>query len=153
MDNIDIDKASLEWIDQNGFERLPMYAGAREFVEELSEICDVSIVTARIGDYQQEFDATTKVKIKNDTYSWFRKHHILSSRRIRFSHNKVDLCVEEGISIIVEDKLSTALHAAASGMQAVVVDRAWNQYKNVDNVHRSHSYSELINIIKRLVSE
>src|SRR5690348_5057067 len=61
---IDMDKAAVDWIMKGGFEQMPVYGGAADFVKELHGLADVYVVTARIGDFKQKFGESVINKIK-----------------------------------------------------------------------------------------
>lgn len=150
LDTIDMEQASNEWIANDGFLELPAYPEAKEFVEELMTLGNVHIVTARIGDFEQEFATNTEIQIKNDTYEWFRMHHIPTNGKIRFAHKKLELCKEEDISILIEDKLSTVLGAAQEGIHSIILDRAWNQHPDRFRVYRAYGYDDILDFVRKL---
>jgi uncharacterized HAD superfamily protein len=150
VDKINFAEASNNWINQNGFEKIPAFDGVKEFVKELSKLYDVHIVTARIGDWEQNFTADIKNRIKKNTHNWLKKQGI-SACKLYFVHDKVPFCKELGISIIIEDKLETALNAAKEKIHAILIDRNYNHSKaNRLRVYRAHNFKEVLDQIKRL---
>lgn len=150
LDNVDMEKAADEFIASGGFITMSPYPGAKEFVKELMGLGNVYIVTARIGDFKNKFRPEVVEKIKNDTYNWFEQNGVPTGGNITFEHKKVDLCLENGISIIIEDKLETILRAAKNGVHSVVIDRAWNQHPDRFNVYRAHGYPQVLQIVRKL---
>src|SRR5574337_645556 len=106
--SINIDEAVLGWINDHGFDKAPVYNGAKEFVEQLNKLTNVFVVTARIGDFKQKFGDQVVDKIKSDTIDWFKDNKIPVDT-VFFDHNKIDFCKNNAISILIEDKLDTAL--------------------------------------------
>lgn len=150
LGHIDMEEASNNWIMDNGFLKLQPYPGAAEFVKQLMDVANVHIVTARIGDFDQDFPTKMQTKIKDDTYEWFAMHDIPTHGRIRFVSKKVNLCKEEDISILIEDKLSTVLQAAQEDIHSIIIDRGWNQHPERYKVYRVNGYDEAINIVRKL---
>lgn len=150
LDTIDMEVATNDWIADDGFLKMPVYPGADEFVKELMSLGNVHIVTARIGDFEQKFPTHTEIQIKNDTYEWFKTHKIPTNGKIRFSHKKVELCKEENISILIEDKLSTVLQASKEGIHSIILDRAWNFHPERYKVYRAKDYSEILDTVRRI---
>jgi uncharacterized HAD superfamily protein len=151
VDTIDFNDASYNWIKQNGFEKLPAYSGIKEFVKQLMSLYDVYIVTARIGDWEQKFSSDIKNQIKKNTYNWLKKYGIPSTK-LYFVHDKVPFCKEHGISIIIEDKLETALKAAKEGIHTILIDREYNNSKaNRFRIYRVYDFDEALGQIKRLI--
>lgn len=151
VDKVDVNTASIEWMKQDGFAKLPAYDGADAFVAQLMNDYDVYIVTARVGDWEQKLSKDVKNQIKENTYDWLKLRNIPVTR-LRFIHDKIPFCQEHGISIIVEDKLETALKAAKEGIRTILIDRGYNQSK-VERlkVYRSYDFNEALNHIAKLV--
>ena len=150
-DKVDIAGASQAWIMQGGMKDLSPYDGAGDFVRALSDMCTVYIVTARVGDWQTKMPVEVVEKIKSDTTEWLDSLGIDTSK-LFFSHEKVDFCLEHGISILVEDKMSTALEAAKSGLHTILVNRGWNGSKmDRYKIYRTYGYDDVLNTIKRLI--
>lgn len=150
LDHIDMEEASESFIVDGGFASLKPYPGAKEFVEELMRLGNVHVVTARIGDFRNRFSPEVKEQIKNDTYRWFEVNGIPTNGDIIFEHKKVDLCLDQGISILIEDKLSTVLDAAKNGIHAVVIDRGWNEHPDRVNVYRAYNYPQVLSVVRKL---
>jgi uncharacterized HAD superfamily protein len=113
---------------------------------------DVYIVTARIGDWEQKFSAETKNRIKKNTFMWLKKLGIPVTK-LYFAHDKVPFCQEHGISIMVEDKLETALKAAKKGIHTVLMNRGYNTSKiNRLRVYRAYNFDEALGHIERLTN-
>jgi len=150
LDHINMEEASDRFIRSGGFTKVKPYPGAKEFVEELMNIGNVHIVTARIGDFRNKFEPEMKDRIKNDTYQWFKDNDIPTNGEIIFEHKKVDLCLDQGISILIEDKLSTVLDAAKNGIHSVVINRGWNQHPDRLNVYRVYNYPQALFMVRKL---
>jgi len=151
VDKIDLDAASSAWMNNNGFSGLPSYTGAEEFVTNLMDNYDVYIVTARVGDWDQKLSKTTKDIIKKNTYDWLQDRGI-PANRLYFAHDKIPFCKEHQISVIVEDKLETALKAAKEGIHTVLIDRGYNQSKSERlRVYRVYNFNEALSQLKKLI--
>ena len=150
LSNIDKSSAIASWIKDDGFLRLSPYQGAREFVEQLIKLGNVYVVTARIGDWKYEFEKDITNQIKSNTHDWFKIHNIPVNNKITFSAQKVDLCLERGISIVIEDKLSTCIQAADNNINAIIINRGWNQYPDRLRMYRANSYNNILDFIRKL---
>lgn len=153
VDRIDFDKASREWIEQDGFEQLPIFDGAEEFVKELMNTCNVFIVTARIGDWNQKFPPETRDRIKNNTYNWLAKHGIPADR-LFFAHDKVPFCKMQGISVMIEDKMSTALDASKEGIHTILMNRGYNG-SQVDRfrIYRAFDFNDALKQLRKMIKQ
>jgi len=135
-----------EWLATGGYKTLPIYSGAKQFVYQLMDKFDVYIVTARIGDFHMNLPQKVIEGIKNDTFDWFRQHNIPSDG-IFFEHKKTDFCKAYNIPIMIEDKLSTVVEAANSGIKTVLMNRSYNQSsarRNHPNITVAYNYDEIL---------
>jgi uncharacterized HAD superfamily protein len=151
VDKIDVNAASVEWMRNDGFANVASYPGAEEFVAALMNAYDVYIVTARVGDWEQKLPKDLKNRVKQNTYEWLKARNIPITH-LHFIHDKIPFCQEHGISVIVEDKLETALKAAKEGIHTVLIDRGYNQSK-VERlrVYRVFNFNEALTQIAKLV--
>ena len=113
-------------------------------------MCSVYIVTARIGDWNQKFSQGLVDIIKEGTYSWLDKHGIPTDN-LHFHHDKVPFCIDNGISVMIEDKFSTALNGSKSGLHTVLMNRGYNgsqidRYK----IYRVYDFDEALAKVKEL---
>jgi len=149
LENIDLGEVSNKWISNGGFLTLETYPGAAEFVQNLRDIGNVYIVTARIGDWDGGLDNGATAKAKDDTSRWLEENGIPADN-LFFTHKKVDFCKNKNISILIEDKLKTALESANNGIHSIVMNRGWNQHSERFKVYRAHSYDDAINLVKKI---
>ena len=150
LKNIDLNKATVDWIMKNrGFLKAPIYDGAIEFVEELNKICNVSVVTARVGDWKQYFTEAVIDTIKNDTIQWFKNNNF-PVKEIIFEHKKVDYCRNNAIPILIEDKLETVKLGAKEGIHSILLNRAWNEYPERFKIYRTYNYQGVLDTIRKL---
>ena len=120
-----VNSAIDAWMLDDGFLNIPVYPGAKQFVYKLMDKYDVYIVTARMGDFKTRLADDVLVKIKKDTLKWFKKHGI-PAPKIFFDHNKIDFCLSNSISILIEDKFKTAKLGIQNGIDCVLMSRPWN---------------------------
>ena len=112
---------------------------------------DVYIVTARIGDWEQKFTKSVKDTIKNDTLAWLLNLGVPVDK-IYFIHDKIPFCQEHGISVMVEDKLETALKAAKEGIHTVLMDRGYNHSKSPRlRIYRVFNFTEALDQLTKLL--
>jgi len=148
--SINTDKATVDWILEGGFRKTPAYDGVKEFVEELNKLANVSVVTARIGDFKQKFGEEVVSKIKEDTATWFQTNKI-PVKEVIFEHKKIDFCKANAISALIEDKLETVLTGSKEGMHCILVNRAWNQHPDRLRVYRSYNYNDVLNFVRKMI--
>jgi uncharacterized HAD superfamily protein len=146
-----------KWVLGGGYDTMPIFPGAKEFVYKLMDKYDVYIVTARVGDFSLDLSGKVQKTIKRDTFRWLRKHGI-PSNKLFFEHNKVDFCQKNKIPILIEDKLPTVVDGADKGIRCILMDRSWNQDNNGlqrdhFNIFEAYSYDDILEILEELTSE
>lgn len=149
VENLDVVEATNRWISEGGYGKLPSYPGVKELYDELSKTHDVYIVTARVGDFGGNLDLGLQDQIKKETTDWL-KHNGIECDKVFFNHDKIDFCIRNGIYIIIEDKLSTALSAAKNGIDTILIDRAWNRSPSRYRIHRVYTYDEVLKTLNKL---
>jgi len=147
--HVDINTASNNWILNNGMRNIPSFPGTKKFAHSLFKQYDVTIVTARIGDWERQFSLRIKDQIMLDTRKWLQKLNI-PIKKLYFSHEKVDFCLKNNINIMIEDKLSTAISAAKNNIDTVLINRRYNKGPNKSRIHRVDSFNDVLNKIKEL---
>lgn len=143
IDKINIDNATIQWIAENGYLKLKPYAGAKEFVQSLSNDFDVYIVTARVGEFTGFHTDQIKRLIKQETIQWL-SDFIVDTNKVYFEYNKIDFCHRHNILCMIEDKLATAIRGSKHGISTVLVNRNWNQKPDSDLIKRAYSYNEVL---------
>lgn len=143
-----------KWILSGGYENIPIFSGAKEFVYKLMDKYDVCIVTARIGDFTLSLPGKVKEVIKRDTLRWLKKYGI-PSNKLFFKHEKIDFCQKNNIPIIIEDKLQTVIDGANKGVRSILMDRSWNQdndglQRDHFNIFVAYSYNDILKILEEL---
>lgn len=155
LPNTLVNKEIPAWMIAGGYKDMPIYAGAKSFVYQLLDRYDVHIVTARIGDFKMNLPDTLKSLIRRDTDTWFRAHAIPADK-LFFEHEKVAFCKENGINIVIEDKLSTVVSATQAGLTAILINRGWNQWesdtinRDYSNLHVARNHQHILDILEDL---
>jgi uncharacterized HAD superfamily protein len=149
VNNIDVKEATRKWIASGGYRNMAIYPGAAEFFNELNEIFDVYIVTAREEDLWGNIDPSTTQRVKQDTFDWL-KDYGLKSDKVFFHRDKVSFCINNGIRLMVEDKLATALEGAKNGIDTILIDRYWNQSPQRFRIFRAMDYAQAVKHLKNL---
>jgi uncharacterized HAD superfamily protein len=147
VEALNIKEATAAWIQDGGYAYMELYPGAAEFVATLKDLFDVWVVTARSGEASR-FTPKLDAKIKADTKKWVKDN--LGLDRVLFSFNKPTLCVNNGIQVMLEDKLSTAIEGAKEGVKTVLIDRSWNSSPPRLNIYRATNYDEALKYLRKL---
>jgi len=142
-----------KWILSGGYKNMPIYPGAKEFVYRLMDKYDIYVVTARIGDFTSKMPEMVCNKIKEDTNRWFKKYGIPSDK-LFFEHKKIDFCKDNGISIIIEDKLSTVIDSVRSGITPILMNRNWNSdlVRKQYDINIAYNYEDVLNFMEKITN-
>lgn len=152
-DRVDIKEASIGWITERGFDTLPAFKDAEKFVKELDSICNLYIVTARSGKGEWKNDIISDDlidKIQSDTKTWLERHN-MPTDKLFFIKDKVPFCEINGISVLIEDKLDTALKASKEGLHSILINMNYNS-SPADRlrIYRVYNLEEALEWVKKL---
>lgn len=147
---VNMGEASNAWIRQGGISNIPPFTGLKDFSGKLHDKYDVSIVTARIGDWERKLPEDVNAIITHDTYDWLENQGIPTDN-LHFTHKKIDFCQENNINTMIEDKLSTAIQASKNGINAILMDRPFNRTStDLFRVYRANSFREALITLEEL---
>ena len=155
-----VEEEISNWVLDGGYLDLPIYPNAKEFVFQLMDKYDVYIVTARVGDFKIKLSNNIVEKIKEDTYGWLKKYGI-PTNKLFFEHKKTNFCLQNKISVLVEDKLDNAINGTYNGLTSILINRGWNKASITSNfipieriVHPrfivAQDYNDILNILEKL---
>lgn len=123
--------------------------GAREAVSYLVTAYQMVVITGR--------SETTR----EQTERWLKSNLAIMSPEVFFTNNflskpdeerrkKVEICVNLGVSILIEDSWEEAVSVASSGISVLLVDRPWNRRElPFPNVHRVKDWDHILTKLLR----
>ena len=129
------------------FRSLPLIKGARRAVRQLSQNNFLGVITSR-PDFIYEETLISLRKHFPETFSgvYFTNHYGGNGPR----KNKSDFCLEHGYEVIVEDVLEYASECADKGINALLLDKPWNQNGSLHpRVQRVFSWAEILEHLKQ----
>ena len=89
------------------------------------------------------------------TVDWLNKHHIEYDKLILTdaynSLEKAKICVENNVSIMIDDSIRICLETANRGITTFLMDTPYN--RKIDNIKRVYSWKEIYEIITNLKGE
>lgn len=99
---------------------------------------DVSVVTFR------------SESARLDTKKFMELHGIEIPLIMSPSTNKVQVCIDNNTSIMVEDRYETAVQLAHAGIQVLLTSFPWNSSKpHVDKIRRVYSWADIIDVFEK----
>lgn len=146
-------KLLKQWVLDGGYKTLDAFPDALWFAPHINRKYNLFVVTARVGDYKEQMSSAFEQKAKQDTYWWLKEKFDIPEEIVFFSNDKPDFCRKYGISIMVEDKLETAVRGAKQGIHSVLLDRGYNKSKKLDPfIHRVYNLKEALEKINELAA-
>ena len=115
-----------------------------KYIRKLKEMnCEIYIITGRDnGDYSDPY---------NMTVNWLKKYNIYYDKIIlvdaKNSHSKTEVCLENNISIMIDDSKRMCLDASNHGITTFIMDTPYN--KDVDGLIRVHTWKEIFEKVKK----
>ena len=130
----------------NYFKNLQPILGAIEGIKKLVKLGELHIVTSR----PEKLTLSQTMKSLNVHFS----HQFTSVHFTNYYTEygelkaKADVCLEQGITILVDDSLNYAQECAEKGIKVLLLDKPYNQSSNLPkNVTRVFSWKEIVQII------
>jgi len=106
--------------------------GAAYYLSRIKEHHDIFIITARKETYKQE------------TQDWLQRHNIPYDRLLLLgTYAKKEACLENGLSVMVEDTLEVARELSAAGIPVILMDAPYNRGNLPELICRKHSWFEI----------
>lgn len=133
-------KENIERISTN----LKPIKNCAKYIRKLKEIgCEIYIITGRDnGDYSDPY---------NMTVNWLKKYNIYYDKiffvNAKNSHSKTEVCLENNISIMIDDSKRLCLDMIKHGITTFIIDTPYN--KDVDGSVRVHNWKEIYDNIKK----
>lgn len=117
---------------------------AKEVIDKLkNDGHQIYIITGRDnGDYSDPY---------NMTVNWLKKYNIYYDKiffvNAKNSHSKTEVCLENNISIMIDDSKRLCLDMIKHGITTFIIDTPYN--KDVDGSVRVHNWKEIYENIKK----
>jgi len=133
-------KENIERISTN----LKPIKNCAKYIRKLKERgFEIYIVTGREnGDYSDPY---------NMTVNWLKKYNIYYDKiffvNAKNSHSKTEVCLENNISIMIDDSKRLCLDMIKHGITTFIIDTPYN--KDVDGSVRVHNWKEIYENIKK----
>ena len=117
---------------------------ASEVINELKkENNEIYIITAR---YLTTYENKDKELMQNTAKKWLKDNNVLYDEII-FSENKLDICKEFNINVMVEDKPENILDISDK-IPVICFDHPYNEKIYNNNIYRCYSWYDIYKKIK-----
>lgn len=146
--NIDMDEAIRrvhEFIFSQMHDEVIPVSGSVETIKELRNYYELHLITSR------------EEKFKDKTLNWLNKHFFNLFHKIHFTNSfgknknkkkKSEVCIENGIELMIEDAPIYATDLAEKGIEVLLLDKPWNRVDTHPLVKRVYDWKEIEKILK-----
>lgn len=146
--NIDMDEAIRrvhEFISSQMHDEVSPVSGSVKTIKQLSNIYELHLITSR------------EEKFQNKTLNWLNRHFPNIFNKIHFTNffgeNKIkrmksEVCIENGIKLMIEDAPVHATDLAEKGIEVLLLDKPWNRVETHSSVKRVYDWKEIGQILK-----
>jgi uncharacterized HAD superfamily protein len=146
--NIDMDEAIRrvhEFISSQMHDEVIPVSGSVETIKELRNYYELHLITSR------------EEKFKDKTLNWLNKHFFNLFHKIHFTNffgenknkkMKSEVCIENGIELMIEDAPIYAIDLAEKGIEVLLLDKPWNRVDTHPLVKRVYDWKEIEKILK-----
>ena len=119
---------------------------AREVIDILKEKNEIYIITSRneYGLPKEEYGHMQEL-----TKSWFEKNKIYYDKLIFSPENKVNICLNNNIDIMIEDWDKNIKELSDAGINVVCFDNPYNKNNVNENIPRIFSWYDLLNKLEK----
>ena len=138
---------ALEFYHSDEHQLVEPVVGAIEAIKELSKDYSLQIVTSR------------PERVRGHTTSWLERHFPTLFHDYHFTNiyaatagskpiKKAEVCHSIGARALIDDALRHAREVSLAGIPVLLPDRPWNQTETLPNIHRMHSWDDIVNWIR-----
>jgi 5'(3')-deoxyribonucleotidase len=133
----------FNFYDSDFFKKMPPLPDSLNTIKSLKQKFDLYIVTSR-PDYLYNATMTSLWNNFRGFFSevYFSSNHYTGEKNS--GKSKAEICLTNGISIIIEDSLEYSLQCAEKGIEAILIDAPWNQNGERKGITRVKNWKEIL---------
>ncbi|MBI4973967.1 hypothetical protein HZC27_05130 [Candidatus Roizmanbacteria bacterium] len=136
-------KRIYEFYESPYFDKIVPMKGAKRNIDILSKSHTLILITSRPNIIEHKSHQWLDIFFKGK----FSKviHTNQTSHKHEIRRRKSEICIEEGINIMIEDHLEYALDCANEGIKVLLLPMPWNKNESIThpNIKRVTSWSEI----------
>ena len=124
-------------------------AFASEIISKLkNEGCEIYIITAR-GNWLPTNNSMTKGECNNIVIDWLSKNNIKYDKIIFSPEDKLDICLNNNIDIMIEDKVDN-INKISSKIPVICFHAGYNKECEGKNIYRVYSWYDIYSNINKI---
>lgn len=118
------------------------------------------LVTLKSAGHEAQVVTSRPSFIRDDTINWveehfrgiFSRHHVTNQYGEGVRTTKQELCLKEGIGLLIDDNPEYATNCSRNGIKVVLIDRPWNRtLKENSKIIRVAGWAQVESAIERLI--
>lgn len=120
---------------------------ASEVISKLrSEKYQIYIITARGSNLSHSNKVMTKEENEKNTKEWLRKNNIYYDKIIFSPEDKLDICINNNIDIMIEDKTDN-INKISTKIPVICFNAGYNEICKGKNIYRVYTWYDIYNTI------
>lgn len=129
-----------EFQDSEFFENMELVEGAKEAIFNLSNNYNIYFITSRPDNIRDKTTVFLRRLFGNLKFSLHFSGEVWGNLI-----SKSQICVKEGINLMVEDNSDYALDCAEKGIKVFLLEKPWNKrYKEHENIIKVKNWEEIL---------
>jgi len=131
----------MDFYEDKLFDSSGFIEGAREAISKLAENNELLFITARPASISHKTESFFKKYFPNLNFKIFHGLEYHNKKSLP----KKEICLEKGVSLMVEDNRKTAMEISQSGITCFLLERPWNiGGEEHENLVRVKSWEEIL---------
>ena len=127
---------------------------ARKFSDEITKkLCEdgneIYIITARLLTNRDDDDGK---KMRNIVINWLKEYNIYYDRIIFSPEEKLDICLENNIDLMIEDKVDN-INTISKKIPVICFDARYNRSCDGKNIIRCYSWYDIYAKIQNIIDK
>jgi uncharacterized protein len=126
------------------FDEINLIDGAKEILEEISDKYEIHFVTSRPEEIKEKTNSFFKKYFPENRFNILHSGEVYGGKQ-----SKSDICIAQGISILIEDNPDYALDCARKGIRVFLIDKPWNKkYEKHENLTKVGGWNDILEVLK-----
>ena len=137
------------------FKEYSINVEARKFASEVisklkQDGYEINIITARVSFLSHSANIMTKEENEQIVKDWLKKNDIYYDNIIFSPEDKLDICLNNNIDIIIEDKVDN-INKISTKIPVICFNAGYNEECKGENIFRVYTWYDIYNTIKNKI--
>jgi len=137
------------------FKEYSINVEARKFASEVisklkQDGYEINIITARGSFLSHSSDVMSKEENEQIVKDWLQKNKIYYDSLIFSPEDKLDICIDNDINIMIEDKVDN-INKISTKIPVICFNAGYNEECKGENIYRVYTWYDIYNTIKNKI--